>query len=194
MSLTKILLSSIASIALCGGLAMAQAPSAYPTTSPSTSYTGGATTHGSSSPAATGDTTTSGALNGATGATSGTSISAISNPKTALKSAAVESSDGTKVGKVSKVNVDASGQAKSLDIKVGAKTVSLPAAEATFNENSKIVVAQLTASDIKSLPKVSKPSTSSSSTGMSSSPSSTDQNSPSTGGSAMGAPAAPSHQ
>lgn len=136
MSLRKILLSGIATLALCGAAIAAPPPASLDTDA--------------SAPAAG----TTGAISGVTAPaeTSGTAISAVADPAKTLKSASVESADGAKVGKVSKVNVDAAGQAQSLDIKVGAKTVSLPATQATFDESKKIVVAQLTASDIKKLP------------------------------------------
>lgn len=156
MIVRKLLMSGAALMALCG-VAMAQA------SSPSPSYPGsatpGSTYPGSNFPSsAPGAADTTGAAGATDNAASGTSISAITNPQTALKSASVESSDGTKIGKVSKVRVDASGQAESLDVKVGSKTVSLPATQATFDQNKNIVVAQLTASDIKNLPAPSKAS------------------------------------
>lgn len=139
MSLRKILLSGIATIALCGVAMAAPAPApAAPSTPMGTD--------------ATGTTGAIGEMN-APAATSGTAISAVADPAKTLKSASVESADGAKVGKVSRVNVNASGKAESLDVKVGAKTVSLLATQATFDPAKKTVVAMLTASDIKKLPK-----------------------------------------
>ncbi len=99
-------------------------------------------------PAPTGETGAIGGMNAA----SGKAISAVADPAKALKSASVESADGAKIGKVSKVHVDAAGKAESIDVKVGSKTVAPPATQATFDSSKKTVVAMLTASDIKKLP------------------------------------------
>ncbi|MFZ1991526.1 MAG: hypothetical protein WAW96_17355 [Alphaproteobacteria bacterium] len=181
MFLRQILLSGIACVALCGGAmaATAQAtPNAPSSAPPASSSTGAAGTTAATVPAAS-------------ASAAGTAITDVKNPRTALKSASVEASDGTKVGKVSKVHVDSTGQAQSIDVKVGAKTVSLPAAQATFDESNKIVVAQLTADDIKALPKPGK-----SSSGMMSSPSTGGSDSftpaPATGGTS--APTTPANK
>jgi len=171
MFLRRILLSGIAAIALGGG-AMAATAQATPDTG------------------AAGTTAALGPSASATAA--GRAIADIKNPKTALKSASVESSDGTKVGKVSKVHVDSAGQAQSIDIKVGAKLVSLPAAQATFDEDNKIVVAQLTADDIKKLPTPGKASS-----GIMSSPRNGDSSAPTPSGASApnsSAPSTPNNQ
>jgi PRC-barrel domain len=86
------------------------------------------------------------------------SLDAVPNPAQTLKAAAVRSSDGKDSGKIAKVEVGADGRPKAVEVKVGGffglggKIVSIDADALSYDAGKKIVVADLTADEIKALP------------------------------------------
>jgi hypothetical protein len=86
---------------------------------------------------------------------SSTPVNALANPPQALANASVETSSGQAVGAVQKVILDAGGKAKTVIVallgKVN-KVVAIAANELTFDESRNVVVAQLSADQIDSLP------------------------------------------
>jgi hypothetical protein len=156
----KALILSSAAIAALGGYALA-APAVSPTTTAqnTTSSTTPSTPTDPNAP-------TPGTTTGSTGMSStpnGVPLASVSEPAKTLKSASVESSDGTKVGKVTRVHLDSNGQPQTLDVRIGKKTVSLDASQANYDSSQKIVVASLSATDMKNLPKPGASSSSSTS-------------------------------
>lgn len=86
---------------------------------------------------------------------SATPVDSLANPPQALANASVETSTGQAVGAVQKVIVDAGGKAKTVIVALLGKVnrlVAIAANELTFDESRNVVVAQLSADQINSLP------------------------------------------
>jgi len=181
-------LSGVAAIALAGAIAFAPAANAAgASTAQATSPS--ATSPSSTAPSATdqgyGASSSTGIGTGTTGtadatAAQGQPLDAVSNPKKTLKSASVQASDGQSIGKVTSVHVDSSGKPDHLNVRVNAsvtgssaKTVQIAASKLSYDSSQKMVVAQLTPDEIKSMATGGSSSSSSGASGMSSSPSGT---------------------
>ena len=86
---------------------------------------------------------------------SATPVDMLANPPQALANASVETSNGQAVGAVQRVITDASGKAKTVIIALLGKVnklVAIAANELNFDESRNVVVAQMSADQINSLP------------------------------------------
>jgi hypothetical protein len=84
-----------------------------------------------------------------------TPVDSLANPPQALANASVESSSGQAVGAVQKVILDAGGKAKTVIVALLGKVnklVAIAANQLNFDESRNVVVAQMSADQINSLP------------------------------------------
>lgn len=85
----------------------------------------------------------------------GKPVDALANPPQALANASVETSSGQAIGAVQRVITDASGKAKTVIVALLGnvnKLVAIAANELSFDESRNVVVAQMSADQINSLP------------------------------------------
>lgn len=82
-------------------------------------------------------------------------LDSISNPPQTLANASVETSNGQAVGAVQRVITDAAGKAKTVVVALlgkASRLVAIAANQLTFDQSRNVVVAQLSADEIDSLP------------------------------------------
>ncbi|HVU20272.1 MAG TPA: hypothetical protein VHE09_06030 [Rhizomicrobium sp.] len=82
-------------------------------------------------------------------------LDSVSNPPQTLANASVETSNGQAVGAVQRVITDAAGKAKTVVVALLGKAshlVAIAANQLTFDQSRDVVVAQLSADEIQSLP------------------------------------------
>jgi hypothetical protein len=82
-------------------------------------------------------------------------LDSISNPPQTLANASVETSNGQAVGAVQRVITDAAGKAKTVVVALlgkASRLVAIAANQLTFDQSRNVVVAQLSADQIDSLP------------------------------------------
>ena len=86
---------------------------------------------------------------------SSTPVDSLANPPQALANASVETSSGQAVGAVQRVITDATGKAKTVIVALLGKVnklVAIAANELSFDQSRNVVVAQMSADQIDSLP------------------------------------------
>jgi hypothetical protein len=82
-------------------------------------------------------------------------LDSVNNPPQTLANASVETSNGQAVGAVQRVITDAAGKAKTVVVALlgkASRLVAIAANQLTFDQSRNVVVAQLSADQIDSLP------------------------------------------